>query len=312
MRTFFVDLVNIIFRPKRYAASANLYFRDWFHSFSRILFSSEVKKRDELDQQNNTTPLFQLSEKIGHLRIGSLFDEKLKQEVIAEARRIMQIEMTPDFVAKFANAPFVSIPIQGPLSPENPFLKFALHKPLLKALTRYFSILPVIENISIWYSPNDRDLSGSSQLYHLDGQDVKTIQLFLFIEDVDTENGPLVVVDAERSVQIAKSIGYRKTKILKRVDDELIRAKAEPSEVIQATGSAGECYIVDTDRCFHFGSRKASRPRYLVVFQYYTPFAFVLPWKWWKKLPYAHLGESDRFSPIERAVLGRPATHPGV
>lgn len=307
LRSFFADLVNIIFRPKRYAAGANLYFRDWFHSLSRFLFSGEVKRREELDSQNTAAPLFQLSEAKGYLRIGSMLDEKLKQDVITEARRLMKEKLTPDYMAKFANSPFASIQIRDDLNPENPFFKFALQKPLIKSLTRYFGVLPVIEGISILYSPNNRDLSGSSQFYHLDGQDVKTIQLFFFIEEVDEQTGPLVIVDADRSVEIAKSIGYRKTKLLKRVDDNLIRSKVNADQIITATGPAGECYVVDTDRCFHFGSRKASKPRSVVIFQYYTPFAFTLPWKWWKKLPFARLTNMARFDQTEQAVLGAPA-----
>jgi hypothetical protein len=304
VRSLFADLFNFLFRPKRYAASATLGARSVYHSLFRSIFFSEVSRRAQLDQGNNAAPSFAIPEKTGYLKVGSLFDENLKKEVIAAAKKLMETKLTPEYIKQFEKAPFVSIPIQENLTPENPFLKFALQKNLVKALTNYFGILPVIENINIWYSPNKNNLGGSSQFYHLDGQDVKTVQLFLFIEDVNTENGPLVVLEAEKSEQIAREIGYRKTKLLKRVDDDLVKSQSTPDQVIQAVGPAGEVYVVDTDRCFHFGSRQGTRPRYVVVFQYYTPFAFVLPWRWWKKLPFAKAAQSGAFSDIEKAVLG--------
>ncbi|MGZ3727429.1 MAG: hypothetical protein ACXWQQ_16655, partial [Pseudobdellovibrio sp.] len=230
--------------------------------------------------------------------------ENSKKELIVAAKKLMAETFTDEYIKKFEKAPFVSVAVKKDLDKNNPFLKFALQKPLLKSLTNYFGMLPVIENITILYSPNINNLSGSSQFYHLDGQDVRTIQLFFFIEEVTEDNGPLVILEAEKSVEIAKEIGYRKTKLLKRVDDTLIKRKATEDQIIQATGPAGDCYVVDTDRCFHYGSRKANKPRYVLLFQYYTPFAFVLPWKWWNKLPFARIENLNQFSDLEKAVLG--------
>jgi hypothetical protein len=307
LRSVCADAFNMVFRPKRYAASATLPVRGTFHSFFKFIFFSEVSRRAELSKTNTATPQFSIPEKTGFVKMGHLVDQKLKAEVIDACRNLIKEKLTPDYVKKFEKAPFASIHIRENLNPQNPFLKFALQKDLIKSLTNYFGMLPVIENISILYSPNTNNLGGSSQFYHLDGQDVRTVQLFLFIEDVTPDNGPLVVLEAQKSEEIAREIGYRKTKLLKRIDDELVKSRSLPDQIIQATGPSGECYAVDTDRCFHFGSRQATRPRYVVLFQYYTPFAFVLPWRWWKKLPFVKAAENSGFTPLEKAVMGAKA-----
>jgi L-alanine-DL-glutamate epimerase-like enolase superfamily enzyme len=71
-----------------------------------------------------------------------------------------------------------------------------------------------------------------------------------------------------------------------------------------ASSRASARCAIDTDRCFHFGSRKANKPRLILSMQFVTPFSFTLPRQWWKKLPYAELARSGDFDPVERAVLG--------
>ena len=302
-RAFLADIYNFLLRPKKYAASGTIHIKNLYHRIFRFIFSGEVSRREKLEAELPTSAPFQISEQKGFAQVTGL-DENLKQEVILEAKRILKEKLTPDTLAKWKNHPFVLLYINDKLDSKNVFLRYALQKPLLKALRNYLGILPVIESISVWYSPNQTNFAGSSQLYHLDGQDVKTLQLFVYLEDVNTDNGPLVVVDAEPSEKLANEIGYRKNKILRRIDDDLVKTRTNPENIMTLTGKAGESYIVDTDRCLHYGSRKANKPRYVVVFQYYTPFAFVLPFKWWTQLPYARLSTLGEFSALERAVLG--------
>ena len=70
------------------------------------------------------------------------------------------------------------------------------------------------------------------------------------------------------------------------------------------TGDSGDVLIADTDRCFHLGSREGKAPRRVLVIQYYSPFAFVLPHRWDRALPLAHLAARPEFNATERLVLG--------
>lgn len=303
VRPIVVDFYNFFFRIRKYAASSTLPVRAIFHSILRVIYIKEVLRRNRLSQSISHPADFTIPQDIGFLKIDNI-NQDLALEVMQEAKNILKNTLTSEFYENAKNTHLTVIKIRENLNRENAFLKFALQKPLLKSISNYIRLLPVIEDIGIWYSPIVVNHAGSSQLYHLDGQDVCTLQYFLLIEDVDLDNGPLVAIDAKRTAEIAKEIGYRKTKELKRIDDDLIKLKVPPQEILYVTGKPLEGYIVDTDRCFHYGSRKASKPRFLVVFQYYSPFAFVLPWKWWKKLPFANIQNINQFDEVERAVLG--------
>ncbi len=198
--------------------------------------------------------------------------------------------------------PFVAQGLGQRLESHDPILKLALHPSVVAAVSHYIGMVPVIENITIWYSPNDRVLENSSQYYHLDGQDVRTVQLFVLLDRVTDENGPLLVMRADESDELAKRIQYRKTPTTKRLDDAVIEATA--SEIVRFTGEAGDALIADTDRCFHLGSREGRAPRRVLVIQYYSPFAFVLPHRWDRALPLAHLATRPEFGSTERLVLG--------
>jgi len=198
--------------------------------------------------------------------------------------------------------PFVAQGLGGRLERNDPILKLALHPSVVAAVSRYIGMVPVIENITIWYSPNDRALENSSQYYHLDGQDVRTVQLFVLLDRVTDENGPLLVIRADESDALAERVQYRKTPSTKRLEDAVVEAAA--SEVVRFTGDAGDVLIADTDRCFHLGSREGRAPRRVLVIQYYSPFAFVLPHRWDRALPLAHLAARPEFSSTDRLVLG--------
>jgi hypothetical protein len=62
--------------------------------------------------------------------------------------------------------------------------------------------------------------------------------------------------------------------------------------------------IFDADRCFHYGSRSATRPRFVLAIQYCTPFALVFPRDWTQALPLSRLATAPGLGRIERLVLG--------
>ena len=47
-------------------------------------------------------------------------------------------------------------------------------------------------------------------------------------------------------------------------------------------GKKGDLLLMDTSKCFHYGSRKSSKERLILSFQFITPFAYHLKWNWIK------------------------------
>ena len=62
---------------------------------------------------------------------------------------------------------------------------------LLPIISNYIGTLPVLANASYWYSPNKKTEVGRSQSWHLDSEDFKQVKVFIPIEEITLENGPL-------------------------------------------------------------------------------------------------------------------------
>jgi hypothetical protein len=267
----------------------------------RALQWQKYKKRRDLAQELPLANGILIPEDTGYAEL-SAFEPGYVRGVVESANAHWASFDLACALKERGSRPFVAQGLGGRLERNDPILKLALHPSVVAAVSRYIGMVPVIENITIWYSPNDRALENSSQYYHLDGQDVRTVQLFVLLDRVADENGPLLLVRADESEALAERVQYRKTPSTKRLEDAVVEAAA--SEVMRFTGNAGDVLIADTDRCFHLGSREGKAPRRVLVIQYYSPFAFVLPHRWDRALPLVHLAARPEFNSTERLVLG--------
>ncbi len=261
---------------------------------------SRYAVRRDLVSRLPVNPAVGIPEDAGFARLDGLDPVVVREAVEAANAHWSRFDLAAALTDR-GDRPFVAHGLGPLLEPDDPVLRLALHPDIVGAVARYIGMLPVIENAVIWYSPNDRRLDNSSQYFHLDGQDVRTVQMFLFLERVTDENGPLAVMRADASEALARRVGYRKTPATKRLEDATVHAAGD---VVRLTGEPGDVYIVDTDRCFHLGSREGRAPRRVLVIQYYSPFAFVLPRRWESVLPFAHLADRPGLDDVQRLVLG--------
>ncbi len=300
------QFVKFFVKPKQFAQAQNLDGRLRMHQLFKSFDATHVKERIELQKSiQPEKPIQPISESAGFRKLNDL-DPELVRQVHQAARGILKTLDLDDLHAKSENKHLVTFGLNPQADPNSPFMKLALHPSVLKMVGDYLGMLPVIENILFWYSPNKENINRSSQGYHLDAQDVRTLQMLLFVEDVDDNSGPFVLIEAAESEKVARLINYRKKGATRRIEDELIERNVAKDKIHALVGPAGSVYIADSDRCFHYGSRKATKPRFIVAFQYFTPYAFSVPFKWWQKLPYAKNPNLDKYSKLERLVLGAP------
>jgi len=203
---------------------------------------------------------------------------------------------------------FAAMPIQDYISLDSPFMRLALHPSLIYTITEYMGILPVLREISLFYSPNTEKVQGRSQAYHLDGSDLRNIKVFLFVEDVTHDSGPLTIIPADVSERVYYALKKRKLtqKRNQKHEDETIYPLIRKEDVYPLVGKKGTIVLVDTDRCYHFGSRPGTKPRWVLLFYYTSPFARNLPWLWKRsktKLPFRHLVKANA-SNLASYVLG--------
>lgn len=146
---------------------------------------------------------------------------------------------------------------------------FGRHPATLRLVGRYLEGLPILYRINLLDSANDVLQEGSSQFFHIDPEDFRQLKIFLLVDDVDADAGPLHLLSADASdaVRVARRHGHG------RIADDEVMSIAPPEALTPCTGPAGALAIGDTSRCFHFGSRPGRRRRYVVMYQYLTPFA---------------------------------------
>ena len=97
--------------------------------------------------------------------------------------------------------------------------------PFVDVATRYLGTLPILESFQMWYSPNDSDELIGSQLLHRDPEDFRQLKIFIPIEDILIENGPLNVIDKNESKILYDNL-IEKRLIKKRnqkIDDKYAR-----------------------------------------------------------------------------------------
>lgn len=151
-----------------------------------------------------------------------------------------------------------------------PVWKLASHPEIISRVVDYLGFVPLISTAQIWYSPNTEFVENRSQMFHLDGEDCRQVKLFLFLTDVDLNNGPLTVIPRKKSYEIysdlkKRGVIYRRNQ---RIKDKDIENVASREDVLPLVGKAKTIGLVDTDSCYHYGSRPGDRPRLVLQIQY--------------------------------------------
>lgn len=196
----------------------------------------------------------------------------------------------------------------GQLDISNPVFQLASDPQLIAPVAQYLGMLPVVNEVQIWHSPNTSTLVGGSQELHLDYADCRQVKLFMLLNDVDSDTGPLGFLGSGSSSKLAEQLKYKFTNSRIRVSDDEFQRYFNWDDINLFCGTAGDMALIDTSNCFHFGSRKAGKPRRLLMIQYITPFAFSLPFDFSSALKFRNItGElSELQSLIFRGSCSSP------
>ncbi len=170
---------------------------------------------------------------------------------------------------------------------------FVLSDRLLGTLSAYLGSVPVLAYVSLQYSPNTAFHEGRSQQFHLDGEAVKSLKCYAPLREITADSGPLTVIPADESLRIHRKLvadGIARHQNEKISDEDIARAAGGEPETHAVIGRPGQAGIVDTCRCYHYGSRPGRTPRMILFFHFMTPFAKDLPmWNRERRALPAHL-----------------------
>jgi hypothetical protein len=145
-------------------------------------------------------------------------------------------------------------------------MAFALSDRLVSTVVAQIGTLPRLQYLGLWLSPPMPQLRGSHH-FHLDKPDAEIVGVFVNIEDVALENGPLTFLPAEESADVCRHTRYHR-RASGRLEDDEVFAFASAERLVRLTGPAGSGGIVNTSRCLHLGSRCTDRPRLVFAIKY--------------------------------------------
>ncbi len=192
------------------------------------------------------------------------------------------------------------------LTLDSPFMKFALRSDVVRAVSTYLGVVPVLARIDLWYSAHEPDLNRT-HFYHCDWTAISQVKIFVSCTNVGPDDGPLMMVEAAKSREIRRTLRYDYDRQGNKyyVSDEQMADCGSTKHEHRFTGPAGTVYLADTSRCFHCGSRIAegAGPRLVAMFQYLRPSAFRLPLRFRSGAPFRKMAREDQ-APWQRMVLG--------
>jgi len=140
------------------------------------------------------------------------------------------------------------------------FVDFAVHDEILAAVTAYIGQLPRLYNLTLWWSPPNQTAQGS-QLYHYDHRDNRQAKVFINLNNVTKDSGPLHFLSAADCLKVDAKVGYSQG----RYTDDDVYSAVPQSNVIATVGEPGSAFIVDTARCLHYGSRGNTLDRFVLL-----------------------------------------------
>jgi hypothetical protein len=187
-------------------------------------------------------------------------------------------------------------------------LRVGLDRRVLAMAAAHLGVFPVIAEADFYCSFPVEGPFTKSQLWHCDDDASDVFKLFVYCDDVEADDGPFELIEADVSHRARHALGYRYGGRRYRVSDDEMARQVPAEQVTTLLGARGTAFVVDTVRCFHRGSRirKPDRRRVVTTITYCPPSGITLPRRLAaQSAPLAEFAAS--FSGrLERAALGLP------
>ena len=132
----------------------------------------------------------------------------------------------------------------------NPFFDFYLSERIIHLVSSYLDYVPQLNYVSVEKTIPTETNSGPSQSqnWHRDPEEKKMIKVFIYLNDVNENNGPFIYI--KRSQPTGKSplsrFAPQKLPYGSYPEEKSVLAKVDISDLVTATGTAGTVVFCDT------------------------------------------------------------------
>jgi len=160
------------------------------------------------------------------------------------------------------------------LPADDPWLRFALSDRMLDVVNSYFGLWSKLTYVDLWYTPPAAPgvQRVSSQRWHRDYNDERLVKVFVYLDDVDDDSGPLEYVPGS-------TLGgpYSHEWPWKPVSNDLYPPQDEfeqripQSARLSLTGPEGSVIFCNTSGFHRGGYVTGHRPRVMAVYNFSSP-----------------------------------------
>ena len=153
---------------------------------------------------------------------------------------------------------------------ENPeILTWGLSERILKIVECYLGLPVGYGGLSFYYSVADGRDAGP-RLWHRDKEDWRTIEVAVYLNDVDESGGPYQCVkSAINNWLVATLPKYQR---LTHIEMQHLLSNSSTDWPISCVGKAGTVIFTDTARCYHRGKPPIQTDRSAIFFHYFSRF----------------------------------------
>ena len=151
-------------------------------------------------------------------------------------------------------------------------LNIGLKKEFLYLASKYLGIYPFLGRFYAWYDFPTEENAVSSQCWHRDGDDKKFLKIFIYLNEVNQNNGPFCYIENTHSINNASlNFNSKKTKYstFNILEDEDAKKIYSKNDIRECYGKFGTTIFADTSG-FHKGKSLESKNRIMLVFEYFS------------------------------------------
>ncbi len=158
-------------------------------------------------------------------------------------------------------------------------IEFATSDFMLKTANEYLGVFPILGRIYVNLNIPTGKEPRSSQLWHRDDFGYKNLDLFVAVNEINENNGPLITLKKKDPVhifyrvksEIKSGLKGERGKILDRDFDYLNSNKDESENIIKLKGNTGTALFIDSIRNYHKGGFCRMGNRITLRINYMTP-----------------------------------------
>jgi hypothetical protein len=162
-------------------------------------------------------------------------------------------------------------------------LDFAQSDLLISTAAKYLKVFPILGKVALYLNipRKNIDKQRGSMFWHRDDFGYKSLDLFVIINDVDDDNGPLYTIKEKSELGVFERFQNEIKNPTRgergKVTDEEFKPYLSNKSLLKLQGQKGNSLLIDSFNAYHKGGRCLKNHRIMLRYSYQTVEATRLP-----------------------------------